>query len=113
LTIGLLANNIWSYAGDKVRPPVNQGLLQYFVNYNMDKGWYMGSQPIITADWRANGVNRWTVPFGWAFGRITRVGKLPINAQLGSYYDLIHPRDLPYGKWQVRMQLVLLFPKAK
>jgi hypothetical protein len=96
-TIGFLTNNIWSYAGDKVRPPVNQGLLQYFVNYNMDKGWYMGIQPIITADWRANAT----------------LGKQPINAHLGTYYDLIHPRDLPYGKWQVRMQAALLFPKAK
>jgi hypothetical protein len=112
-TIGFLTNSICSYAGDKVRPPVNQGLLQYFVNYNMDEGWYMGSQPIITADWRANSANRWTVPFGWAFGRVTGLGKLPINAQLGRYYGLIHPRDEPYGKWQVRMQVAMLFPKAK
>jgi len=25
----------------------------------------------------------------------------PINALLGSYYNVIHPKDLPYGKWQV------------
>jgi len=37
---------------------------------------------------------------------------LPINAQLGAYYNLIHPRDLPYGKWQVRMQVAMLFPKS-
>jgi hypothetical protein len=53
------------------------------------------------------------VPFGWSAGKILRLGKQPINAQLGAYYNLIHPRDLPYGKWQVRVQIALLFPKAK
>ena len=66
-----------------------------------------------TANWKVNGLNRWTVPFGWSFGRIVRVGKLPINAQLGAYYNLINPQDLPYGKWQVRLQVAMLFPKSK
>jgi hypothetical protein len=112
-TIGVLANNVWSYAGNVHRAPVNQFLCQYFVNYNLKDGWYTGSQPIITSNWRANGSNRWTVPFGWSIGRIVKVGKLPINAQLGSYYNLVHPRDLPYGKWQVRLQVAMLFPKSK
>ncbi len=30
-----------------------------------------------------------------------------------SYYNLIHPRDLPNGTWQVRVQVVMLFPKSK
>ena len=112
-TIGALANNIWSYAGDKDRPAVNQALLQYFVNYNMKNGYYMGSQPILTANWRTSSSNRWTVPFGWSFGRILKVGTLPINAQLGAYYNLIHPQNTPYGKWQVRLQVAMLFPKKK
>jgi hypothetical protein len=37
-TIGFLANNIWSVAGGKSRPPVNQFALQYFVDYNPKKG---------------------------------------------------------------------------
>jgi hypothetical protein len=112
-TIGALANNIWSFAGNRNRAPVNQFLVQYFLNYNMKHGWYTGTQPIVTCNWQANGANRWTVPFGWSAGKIVRVGKLPINAQLGAYYNLVHPRDLPYGKWQVRLQIAMLFPKAK
>lgn len=65
-TIGALANNYWSVAGhsDKDKPAVNQFLLQYFANYNMKKGWYLTSGPIITANWRASAGNVWTVPFG-------------------------------------------------
>jgi len=112
-TIGVLANNVWSFAGNRQRPAVNQFLLQYFINYNMKEGWYIGTQPILTSNWMVHDGNRWTVPFGWSVGRIKRLGTLPINAQLGAYYNLIHPRDLPYGKWQVRLQVALLFPKSK
>jgi len=37
-TIGVLANNVWSVAGSGGRPPVNQFLLQYFINYNIEEG---------------------------------------------------------------------------
>ncbi len=111
-TIGILANNIWSFAGDKDRIAVNQALVQYFINYNMKGGWYTGTQPILTTNWKEDPSDRWLVPFGWSVGRVTRLGRMPINAQAGVYYNLIHPRDLPYPKWQVRLQLALLFPKA-
>jgi hypothetical protein len=47
-TIGALVNNVWSVAGSGGRPAVNQMTLQYFVNYNLKKGWYITSSPIIT-----------------------------------------------------------------
>jgi hypothetical protein len=56
-TIGALINNVWSVAGSGGRPPVNQMLLQYFINYTMKKGWYITLQPIITANWRASNGN--------------------------------------------------------
>ena len=54
--------------------------VQPFVNYNFEKGWYVSSGPIITANWAAHGSdNTWTVPVGGGFGRIIRIGKLPVN----------------------------------
>ena len=52
-TVGALINNVWSVAGSTHRPHVNQMLLQYFINYNMKKGWYLTSSPIITANWNS------------------------------------------------------------
>ena len=78
--IGALVNNVWSVAGPHERAVVNQMLLQWFVNYNMKNGWYMGSSPIATYNWNVGEGDRWTVPFGWSVGRIVRVGKLPLNA---------------------------------
>ena len=50
-TIGVLANNVWSIAGSGGRPAVNQFLMQYFINYNLNKGWYLSIAPILTANW--------------------------------------------------------------
>jgi len=52
---------------------VNQILLQYFINYNLKKGWYIGWQPIITANWEARSGDVWTVPFGGGIGRIMKI----------------------------------------
>jgi hypothetical protein len=52
-TLGVLANNIWSVAGSGSRPDVNQFLLQYFINYNLKKGWFLTWQPTLTANWEA------------------------------------------------------------
>lgn len=112
-TIGFLSNNIWSFAGNEQRRKVNQFLTQYFVTYNMDHGWFVTSSPIITANWVAPDHNQWLVPFGAGFGRISRIGSQPVVWQINTYYNAIHPRDLPYPKWQVRLQVALLFPAAK
>ena len=106
---GALANNLWSFAGDDERPKVNQLTVQPFVNYNLPDGWYVNSAPIITANWEAEDGDTWTVPLGAGVGKIVRVGKLPINLQLASYYNVVTPE---YGaEWQLRFQVQLLFPR--
>jgi hypothetical protein len=107
--IGVLANNIWSFAGDDDRADVNQGLVQYFVNYNFPGGLYLTTAPVITADWEADSDERWTVPFGGGIGKILRIGKLPINASVAAYYNVEHPDN--GTEWSIRLQFSLLFPK--
>jgi len=107
---GALINNIWSVAGDDDRADVNQMLLQPFVNYNLSKGWYITSAPIITANWEADSDNRWTVPIGAGVGKIFRIGKQPINAQLSYYYN-VEKTDDEAADQQIRIQVQLLFPK--
>ena len=116
-TLGFLANNVWSVAGHADfnpdgsvnKPPVNQFLLQWFVNYNMKKGWYLTSGPIITADWRATDGNVWTVPFGGGVGRIMKLGFQPVNITAQFYGNAVHPANA--SPWGLRLQFVLLFPK--
>ncbi len=109
--VGFLANNIWSFAGDSDRDDVNFFTLQYFVNYNLPKGWYLVSAPINTADWKADSGNRWTVPLGGGVGKVFRLGKLPININSQALYNVEHPDFGP--DWQLRFQMQFLFPKSK
>jgi hypothetical protein len=108
---GALVNNIWSFAGDSERSDVNRFLLQYFINYNLPRGWYIVSAPVITANWEADSGNRWLVPFGGGIGKIFRVGSQPLNGSAHVYYNAIHPDEAPYPGWTLRLQLQFLFPK--
>jgi hypothetical protein len=106
---GAVANNQWSYAGwgDK---NVNQMVFQPFVNYNLPKGWYYNTSPIITANWEADSGNQWTLPVGGGVGRLFKMGKMPVNMQLGAYYNVEKP-DYVGADWQLRFQIQFLFPK--
>ena len=107
--IGGLARHLWSFAGDDDRQEVNQTLIQPFVNYNLDDGWYLVSAPIITANWSASSGNRWLVPIGGGGGRVFTIGKQPINAGLQGYYNVERP---DFGaEWSLRFQVTFLFPK--
>ena len=108
-TIGALAQNTWSFAGSDDRGDVNFFFSQVFATKNLEKGWYVNSAPIITANWEAPSGQQWTVPLGAGFGKLFRLGKLPVNAQAGYYYNVVTPDFGPES--QFRFQVVLLFPK--
>jgi hypothetical protein len=107
--VGALANNQWSFAGWGGQE-VNAMLIQPFVNYNLAHGWYLTSAPIITANWKADSDNRWTVPLGGGLGKIIHIGREPLNVQLGAYWNAETPKNFG-ADWQLRFQIQLLFPK--
>lgn len=108
-TIGALAQNTWSVAGKAERADVNLFYSQIFITKGLQKGWYLNTAPIITANWEASKGNQWTFPLGAGAGRLFKLGQLPINAQLGYYAYVVKPDGGPSS--QLRAQIVLLFPK--
>lgn len=104
--VGLLANNLWSFAGPGERK-VNQLLAQPFVNYNFPGGWYLTASPIITADWVAKPGDQWTVPLGGGAGRVLTINKQPVNISLQAFYNVVRPDNGPW--WQLRFQFAFLF----
>jgi hypothetical protein len=119
-TVGVLINNVFSVAGSSHRPDVNQMLLQYFVNYNLKKGYYVTSGPIVTANWESTGSvdaatgndvpgGTWTVPFGGGVGQIRRLGFQPINWTVQFYGNAVHPPGA--SPWSFKFQIALLYPK--
>ncbi|MHC5139497.1 MAG: neuromedin U [Planctomycetota bacterium] len=104
---GGLINQLWSFYGDD--PEVNKMLIQPFINYNLDDGWYLSSGPIITADWKAKNSDQWTIPVGGGIGKIVKIGKLPLNISTQVFYNVETPEN--GSDWSARFQLQFLFPK--
>jgi hypothetical protein len=111
-TLGALVSNLFSVAGPSGRPDVNSFTLQYFVNYNLNKGFFLTWQPIVTANWNARRGDKWTVPIGGGIARIFKVGAQPMNASVQAYWNVERPDSIPSPTWQLKFQVALLFPKA-
>lgn len=106
--VGCLAQNIWSFKEDDEEPDVNKFTFQYFVNYNLSKGWYLTMTPTITANWEADSGEKWTVPVGGGAGRLVRFGKLPVDFKLQAYWNAVHPDNEP--EWSSMFSVKFLFP---
>lgn len=107
---GMIIDNIWSFGGTPgaTGTRYNNFLLQPFFNYNFGGGWFVGTVPIITANWLASGNNAWTLPAGAQAGRLIRLGgKLPVDLLLGAYGNVLRPEGGPL--WQIRAQMTIVF----
>jgi hypothetical protein len=78
----------------------------------MKKGWFLTTQPIVTANWNSTAASGgvWTIPFGGGAGRIMKLGAQPVNISVQAYGNAVHvPQTSPWG---VRATISFLFPKA-
>ena len=103
--VGAVINNIWTF-GEK---STNKLFVNYFINYNLPKGWYLVSAPIVTANWNAEASQKWLVPFGGGIGKVVKLGgKLPLSMQVQVFYNAVRPDA--FGSWQTRFQLHFMIP---
>ncbi len=110
--VGALVNNVWSFAGPSDAADVNVLTFQPFVNYNVGTAFYLTFQPVITANWKAESGQRWTVPLGLGAGKLLRVGAkgLPINLNVGAFDNVVKPDGT--ADWQLRITAVVLLPSS-
>lgn len=108
-SLGILGRHLWSFAGESNRSDVNQSLIEPFANYNLDAGWFLITDMVITANWEASSNQRWTVPVGGGVGRIFKIGNQPINSRIEAYYNVARPDSAPEWSWSFTFQF--LFPK--
>jgi hypothetical protein len=103
-------NNVRSFGGISGRGGTSYDtfLAQPFANYNFGGGWYVGTSPVITANWLTAGNNAWTLPVGANVGKVVKIGgKLPVNFSVGAYYNALRPE---YGStWQLRTHVTFIF----
>jgi hypothetical protein len=105
-TYGMLANHIWSVAGDSSRDDVSATFLQPFVTYTTKTFTTFGFNTETTYDWEHH---QGTVPLNWFAQQLLKIGQQPIAVQLGARYYAEKPDGGP--DWGLRFATTLLFPK--
>ena len=108
-SMGILGRQLLSFAGDSDRSDVNQSLIEPFVNYNLDKGWFLITDIIIISNWEAPSGQQWTVPLGGGVGRIYKIGNQAVNSRVEFYYNVEKPDSAP--DWTMVFTFQFLFPK--
>jgi hypothetical protein len=106
-TVGVLANHLWSVAGDANRADVSATFLQPFVSYTTKTRTTIGATTEATYDWKGE---QWSVPLIVQVAQLFKVGPQIMQLAVAGKYWAEAPDDGPEG-WGLRVQLTLLFPK--
>lgn len=106
-TVGLLANHLWSVAGESERRDVNATFLQPFVTYVTRTRTTFAINSESTYDWQRS---RWTVPINVSVSQLLRVGTQLFQVGVGARYWVDGPDGAPTG-WGARLAVTLLFPR--
>jgi hypothetical protein len=106
-TYGMLANHIWSFAGDADRTDVSATFLQPFLSYTTPAGLTFTLQTESTYDWERE---QWTVPVAGLVSRVMALGSQRISIAGGLRYYADSAPGGPDG-WGFRAVLTFLFPR--
>lgn len=103
-TYGILANHLWSFAGNDDRADVNATFLQPFVVYALGKGQTVSLNTESTYDWTND---QWAVPVGLYYSKVTKIGEQMVSFSAGGKYWAAGPDGGP--EWGIRASITLLF----
>jgi hypothetical protein len=101
----LLANHIWSFAGESETPDVNSTFLQPFINYTWPDTTGITLNTESSYNWETD---EWSVPLNVMLSHIYRFGTQPVSFQIGARG---YPTTFEHGpRWGARFAMVFLFP---
>jgi len=107
-TYGVLANHVWSFAGDSDRNDISSTFVQPFISYTTKTHTTFTLNTESTYDWNES---QWTVPINLVAAQLFKVGKLPVQFAIGGRYYAEGPSGAP--EWGLRAVFTLLYPTAK
>lgn len=105
-TYGMLANHIWSFAGEDARQDIRSTFLQPFLSYQTQHATTLGVNTESTYDWENE---QWTVPLNFFVSQLMKMGRLPVSLQRGGRYYADKPSGGPDGG--LRFSMTFAFPK--
>jgi len=106
-TIGILANHIWSVAGDDNRADISSTFLQPFVSYTTKDAWTFSLNTESSYDWKDK---QWSVPINAQVSKLLKFGKQPVSIGAGVRYWAESPDSGPEG-FGGRLIIAFLFPE--
>jgi hypothetical protein len=103
--VGVLAEDLLSFAGADDRPDVHALVLQPFVTYQLGRGWFLRSQPRFVFDWE-NGTR--LLPLDVGAGRVFRIGGQNVSCFVApSWFRTVNGAGPRYG---ITFGVSLLYP---
>jgi hypothetical protein len=106
-TYGMLANQVWDYAGKSNRADVNQTFLQPFVAYTTPNAWTFLLNSESTYNYVAED---WSIPINFWARKLTSIGEQKVSIGAGLRYWAASPTAGP-DDLGVRAEMVFLFPE--
>jgi hypothetical protein len=109
LTLGILANHIWSVGGDNDRADISNTFFQPFITKGLGKGRTLTLQSETSYNWEAPDGHEWNIPINFVYGQVHKFGKQMMNFKYGVRYFADTPGEGP--DWGLRLEISLLYPK--
>lgn len=106
LTYGVLANHIWSVAGDDDRADISNTFLQPFVAKALGQGRTLTFNTESSYNWENS---QWTVPLNLSYSRVLHWNKQLVSVAGGVRGYVETPDGGP--DWGLRVTVSLLYPK--
>lgn len=106
-TYGVLANHLWSFAGDSQRDDLSVTFIQPFLSYTFPGFTTLGINAESTYNWKAD---QWSVPINLTVTQLLKIGGQPLTLAAGVRYWAESPTGGPQGVG-ARLALTFLFPK--
>jgi hypothetical protein len=91
-TYGVLANHLWSFAGNEDRRSVNATYVQPFIAYSTKSNMTFSVNAESTYDWNES---QWLVPVNLTVAQLVRIGSVPVQFQVGARYYAEGPSGAP------------------
>lgn len=108
VTYGILANQLWSVAGDNAAADVNQTFLQPFFAHTDKNAITYSVNSETTVNWEAPSGDQWTIPLNFLVSKFAKFGQFPTSygAGIGIFVD--SPSGGP--EWKLRAVMTLILP---
>jgi hypothetical protein len=109
VTVGILANQIWSVTGNDEYANINSTYLQPFLAYTTPDAWTYTLNTESTYNWTAED---WSVPINFVVSKLTKFDKQPVSLFAGVRY-WANPAEGGPDDFGVRFGLTFLYPTGK